>query len=202
MTRFVLLAVVIGLLGMALVGGAMLYGRDHPGRNSLRELGFDVCESKPCFMHITPDKTAWRDALAKFAADPSFWYHDNSLFTVQTGDSTVGFSRIHSRNDVDAIQVSVGADIRAQNVFELYGTPCNVVNWYSTTAQVNQMKLSLYYPTLIVILNPTDHLMPSTSVSLIALVNEPNACSAAFATNSRWMGFVSRQTFVTRSQLQ
>ena len=25
---------------------------------------------------------------------------------------------------------------------------------------------------------------------------------AAFATNSRWMGFVSRQTFVTRSQLQ
>src|SRR5258708_20948105 len=168
---------------MALVGGAMLDGRDHPGRNSLRELVFDVCESKPCFMHITPDKTAWRDALAKFAADPSFWYHDNSLFTVQTGDSTVGFSRIHSRNDVDAIQVSVGADIRAQNVFELYGTPCNVVNWYSTTAQVNQMKLSLYYPTLILILNPTDHLMPSTSVSLIALVTHPNACSAPFATN-------------------
>src|SRR5689334_8505855 len=67
MKRFILLALGLFLLAMALTGGVIVYAQAHNSGNPLLDYGYEVCDGQPCFMGVMPGMD-WTTALATFKA--------------------------------------------------------------------------------------------------------------------------------------
>src|SRR5262249_4837775 len=199
--RIGMIVTVVVLVSSALVSGAVLYGREHPSKNSLREFGFGLCEGKPCLMNMMPQKTSWQAVMDKFSSDASLSLDGDSVLSVNVGTNTLRIFNTWGENRVSAVQVNTSPEYTLREVLDLYGTPCNIANWYGGDPEASLMQLWLYYPTMAVQVVPTEHLQPTTPVSRIYLINDPRACTAtAFGDNSRWIGFISRQAYVARNR--
>src|SRR5579862_4680901 len=57
MRRFALIVFLLWAIFAVMIVAARGYGESHPGPDQLSEVGFGVCDGKPCFMGITMDVT-------------------------------------------------------------------------------------------------------------------------------------------------
>jgi len=201
-TRLGVLILVLMLTSMALVGGAMLYGRTHPKFNGLRVLGFNVCEGQPCYKGITPGRTSWD--VASWIAKPvasKVYSGEIVLGDAVTSDWEVGIVQGQSAPDLVG---GIGMYLRLANHFvyagqiiDMYGVPCRVMAsepskiWLlypSMYAQVVDRNLSLISPVYdITLLNPLED--SSAIFGSCGLCGDPKSNNSWC--NARWRGFAN-----------
>src|SRR5262249_17375303 len=70
-----------------MVAAALIYGHTHTQPDRLTRLGFEACNSEPCFMGVTPGLTSWasvKDELQPYVEGQSF--EGQAAFYVKNAD--------------------------------------------------------------------------------------------------------------------
>ena len=123
------LAVLNFLFLITLVSGAVLYGRISAKPNKLQQLGFDVCDGRPCFMGLTLG-TPWANARAMLAKRKELIDNSDDLNILRIQNIDIGVRPDHSQTQVDDVDFNFWADndleISVADIFALFGPPCSV----------------------------------------------------------------------------
>src|SRR5260221_14778856 len=85
---------------------ALAYGRAQPASsNPLREVGFDVCDGKPCFRGVVPGITTWKSAEAKFLHHHVIETHDSHILILigRNHVDNISLERLPDSTIVDGI---------------------------------------------------------------------------------------------------
>ena len=134
------------LLMIALVSGAVLYGRASAKPNKLQQLGFDVCDGRPCFMGVTLGMP-WNEVRANIAKREDGIYLADNLIVLKVQKLAIGIRSDDSQTYVDGIDfmvpVNYDPEISINTIIALFGSPCSVL---ITTIEDQIERISINYP--------------------------------------------------------
>jgi hypothetical protein len=127
--RFLRLALLDLLIMIALLSGAILYGRAFAKPNKLQQLGFDVCNGRPCFMDLTLGML-WADARELLEKREELVLTTDTLIVLRIHDLDIGIRPDNSQTYIDDIDFNIWADnnpeISLSTIIALFGPPCSV----------------------------------------------------------------------------
>ena len=179
------------LLITALLGGAALYGHAHPEPNTLRTLGFDLCNGKSCFFGIVPGATTVDDAYAILeqqgfhSAAISPRTYDGMYVDLQADPQADTVGNLFVEGPVySPLPVSLG------DVFGYFGVPCGFVVGGGVAVQ-----LTLIYPFADVYVNlAQERISPNTSIKGVTIHSAMfwNSCGDS----TPWPGFTLMQRYI------
>ena len=115
-------------LTATLTTGSLILGKLQPDTNLLRQLGFELCSGKPCFMGIIPGETAWETIEQLLQAHGADYRIDNRSVVgrayVQVGDWLINLQPSFGLRDVQQIFVVSRHGLPYAPFLLLYGEPC------------------------------------------------------------------------------
>lgn len=124
--RFVLL---IFFSMVVLIVGASFLGRIPAKPNKLQQIGFDVCNGKPCFMGITLGMS-WAESRALLAKKKELIDDTDTLMVLRIQNLDVGIRPDNNQKYVDDIGFNIWPDndpeVPLGDLISLFGQPCSV----------------------------------------------------------------------------
>jgi hypothetical protein len=195
LTRIVLL---ILLITLALVTGTVFYNRGPATPSKLHELGFSLCDGRPCFMGVTLGMS-WVNALDTVAQkklpyivviENAYIYFRTQDYRFQANidfDDTNNYAKLISVGDWSAVENQVSL----ADVIETFGPPCRVGVWDPAN---DSGRVVIDYPELEV---QTDDVSPNSTIYYLAIStsdSDKTDCAGKTVYESsvnRWGGFQS-----------
>ncbi len=195
--RFIRLVAIYWLLMIAMIGGAVLYGRSHAQPTKLQTLGFGVCGGSPCWHNVVPGVSQWdeiktvmtgygltTDTVAFLSTEVS-----NSVISTYLGEGNrveVVTMELLNRQDKQAIPLSA--------VIALFGKPCRVIERDATG------EYEFQFPSWVIAYSAIDdsRLSLDSRVHTLILMNQKQPvnpystiCDRGSYTGTQWWGFAS-----------
>ena len=200
--RFLRLVMILWLLITALIGSVTLYVRTTSGAGELQELGFGMCDGRPCFMGITPGLTQLADAMAHLEKNGGL------CETMRKLDS---FGEVRAQCSVGGLDIILGYTpdtliVRSLNVMIAAGGPVSVtvgdaVAYWGLPCGFSRESMSfsryiLMYPYVYLDLGYADKWIgPGTWVDSILISSFAVPCNRDIA----WHGFTVSERYLIRN---
>jgi hypothetical protein len=207
MKRFVVRLIGLWLMLAGGLFAVIVVGRVAPLPASIQAIGFDRCGEAPCFMHILPGYTPWRDTHMAMAKRPDSNVWDKRIIVKSTVGSEAALYPSFSGETIGRVYITPSryTPLSVGWIVQRYGPPCGVSVYYETGI------MTLRYPFLLANIRLVDNYLDlNAPVAQLQLTDpvffsklRPNPCVenvTGWKMEIRtWQGFASVRHYLTHT---